>query len=151
MDPFSAAALELLRHQAETSRSVVAGLSDEALSWRPGPDTNPLMVLVTHAWGAAEAWAARGAGIEIERDRAQEFRAVASADELITWIDQHTARIEDRLAAIDPGRYGALWTNAAGDDQRTRAACLLHALEHTQEHLGQALLTRQIWEQRPSD
>jgi uncharacterized damage-inducible protein DinB len=148
MDPVTAAALALARQQADTSRRVVTGLPDEALAWRPGTDTNSLAVMITHAWGAAGAWTARAAGFEIERDRSQEFRTVASAVDLIELVDRSLERVEGHLARIDPAGYGEQWTNAAGDDERTRVACLLHALEHTQEHLGQAMLTRQLWEQR---
>lgn len=148
MDPLTAAALETVRGQTSVLRSIIEGLPGEALGWRPGPDTNSLAALVTHAWGAAQAWTARAAGEEIARDRESEFRTVASPAELIAQIDRGLERIERHLSHADPQRYADVWRGPRGGDTRTRAACLLHALEHTQEHVGQALLTRQLWEQR---
>jgi hypothetical protein len=55
MDPFLAAARATLRQQQRAFESVVADLPIEALDWQPTAGANSLTVLVTHAWGAAEA------------------------------------------------------------------------------------------------
>ncbi len=152
-DPFAEAGLRLLRVQEEGFREVLAGLPDGALNWRPGPDTNSIAVLVEHAWGSAQMWTARAAGQEIERDRAAEFRANRDAAELQEVLARGLARVEELLAAADPTRYDEADEPAARPGQArtepiTRAWCLLHAVEHVSEHLGQAQLTRQLWQQR---
>jgi uncharacterized damage-inducible protein DinB len=150
MDPIAAAALQSARDQARAFDSLLEGLDEDAINWRPGEDTNSIAVLAVHAWGAAQAWTARAAGREIERDRASEFRAVATPEEVRALIGRAVEQVEQHLAAVDPSRYGEPWESPGGDLRLTRAECLLHALEHTREHLGQALLTRQLWDQRPA-
>jgi uncharacterized damage-inducible protein DinB len=147
MDPFLTAARATLRQQQRAFAGVIANLPVEALDWRPVAGANSLTVLVTHAWGAAQAWTARAAGREIERDRAAEFRAEADAVSLQRLLNEGGARIEAALDAIDVAMLGQLrFTEPADDEEYTAAHCVLHAVEHAQEHLGQAHLTRQLWE-----
>lgn len=150
--------MTILRQQEASYRAVIAGLPGDALNWRPGPETNSLAVLVAHAWGAAQGWAARAGGTEITRDRDAEFRVEINEAQLASLLDGAVARVAAYIAAIDPATYGDIrWppsANRAPQSQRVPgeefsvAWCLLHAIEHNQEHLGQALLTRQLWEQR---
>jgi uncharacterized damage-inducible protein DinB len=150
MDPFLAAARTTLRQQQRAFESVIAGLPVEALDWQPAADANSLTVLVTHAWGSAEAWTRRAAGQEMARDRAAEFRARADAAALQALLREGGARIEAALDAIDPATLGQVRigpsTRPSEDEEYTGARCVLHAVEHAQEHLGQAYLTRQLWE-----
>lgn len=158
MDAICTAALETLRHQEAEFRRVIVGLPDEALNWRPGPETNSLAVLVAHTWGAAQAWTARASGAEIDRDREAEFHVTLNEEQCIAILDAAGPRVAQFVAAIDPATYGETRSPApasrAPQGQRlptesfSVAHCLIHALEHTQEHLGQAYLTRQLWEQR---
>jgi len=147
MDPICTAALEKFREQEEGFLTVVNGLSDEALNWRPGAETNSIAVLVAHTWGAAQAWTARAGRTEIERDRAAEFRVVLSGAECEALIRRASERVAGFVAAIDPATYGDDRVDQDGD-RVTVAMCLIHAVEHTQEHYGHACLTRQLWEQQ---
>ncbi len=147
MDPICTAALGKFREQEQGFLAVVAGLPDDALNWRPGAETNSIAVLVAHTWGAAQAWTARAGGGEIERDRAAEFRVVLSATECDALVQRAGASIASFVAAIDPTTYGDDRVDP-NDEHYTVAMCLIHALEHTQEHLAHASLTRQLWEQR---
>ncbi len=146
MDPIIEVAQQTFAQQSEWFLAVIAGLPDEALNWRPGPDTNSLAVLVIHTWGAAEAWTARAAGHEITRDRDAEFHMTADGTTLATLIRQRAAQVRAATAAIRPDEFVAARAKPDGETYSV-AYCLIHALEHTQEHLGQALLTRQLWEQ----
>ena len=150
MDPFLAAARTTLRQQQRAFETVIAGLPVDALDWQPASDANSLTVLVTHAWGAAQAWTLRAAGREMARDRAAEFRARADAAALQAMLTEGGARIQAALDAIDPATLGLVRigpsTNPSSEEEYTAARCVLHAVEHTQEHLGQAHLTRQLWE-----
>jgi len=147
MDPICTAALAALRHQEAEYRTVITGLSEDALNWKPGPDTNSIAVLVTHAWGAAQAWTARARGNEVTRDRAAEFRVAMTAHRLFALLDQASVTVAEHVTAIDPTTYGDDRVDPNGD-HFTVASCLIHAIEHTQEHLGQAYVTRQLWEQQ---
>jgi hypothetical protein len=144
MDPVCEAALHAFRDQREAFGEVLAGLPDEALNWRPGPETNSIAVLVEHAWGSTIAWTARAAAREVERDREAEFRVTRGAPELEELLARGLSRIEEHLAAVDPNRYGERHETL----DVTRAWCLLHAMEHSREHVGQAQLTRQLWQER---
>jgi hypothetical protein len=147
MYPFLDAARATLRQQQKAFAGVIANLPVEALDWRPVAGANSLTVLVTHAWGAAQAWTARAAGREMERDRAAEFRAEADAAALQRLLTEGGARIEAALDAIDVATLGQLrLTEPAGDEKYMVAHSVLHAVELAQEHLGQAYLTRQLWE-----
>ncbi len=154
MDPFLAAARATFRQQQQAFQTLVAGLPVDALNWQPASDANSLAVLVTHAWGAAEAWTLRAAGREMARDRAAEFRAKADAAALETLLKEGAARIEVALNAIDPATLGRVRfgpsTQPPSDEEYTAARCVLHAVEHAQEHLGQAYLTRQLWQAQRS-
>lgn len=151
-DPFLAAARTTFHRQQRAFETVIARLSIEALDWEPATHANSLTVLVTHAWGAAEAWTLRAAGREMARDRAAEFRARADPAALQTLLREGGARIHAALDAIDPATLG--WvrfgpsTHPSSDEEYTGARCVLHAVEHAQEHIGQAYLTRQLWEAR---
>ena len=150
MDPILAAARTTLCQQQRAFETVIAGLSVEALDWQPASGANSLAVLVTHAWGAAQVWTLRAAGREMERDRAAEFRARADPAALQALLTAGGARIDAALLAIDPATLGRVRigpsTRPARDEEYTGAQCVLHAVEHAQEHLGQAYLTRQLWE-----
>ena len=153
-DPFLAAARTTFRQQRQAFETVIAGLPVDALDWQPTPDANSLTVLVTHAWGAAEAWTLRAAGREMARDRAAEFQAKADAAALQTLLTEGGARIEAALGAIDATTLGRVRfgpsTQPSSDEEYTAAHCVLHAVEHAQEHLGQAYLTRQLWDAQRS-
>jgi hypothetical protein len=143
MDPICTTALAQFRIQEQAYLAVVDGLSDEALNWRPGPETNSIAVLVAHAWGSVQDWTSRAAGTKIERDRAAEFRVVLSGAECEALIRQAMARVTSFVEAIDPATYGDERLDSDGDHY-TVAYCLIHAVEHTQEHLAHAELTRQF-------
>ena len=133
-----------IRNQERGYLAVVRGLSDDALNWRPGPETNSIAVLVAHAWGAAQDWTARASGTEIDRDREAEFHVTSTGAECEALIGQAMARIATFVEAIDPASYGDDRVDREGD-HFTVAHCLIHAVEHSQEHLGHAELTRQWW------
>jgi uncharacterized damage-inducible protein DinB len=154
MDPFLASARTTLDRQRRAFEAVIAGLPPEALDWQPTTGANSLAVLVTHAWGSAQGWMARAAGREVARDRAAEFRARGDAAALRALLREGGARIEAALDAIDPATLGRVCFResdpGAGGEEYTVARCVLHAVEHAQEHLGQSWLTRQLWEARPT-
>lgn len=138
---------QILHEGHDAMREIVADLDGDALGWRPGRDTNSIAVLVAHSLDAERFLVATAADVEIERDREAQFRVeVTGPDLLLALIDQQEPEIDallDRVTAANltagisrPGRThaGAWW--------------LLHALEHTREHVGQAALTRQLYGQR---
>jgi uncharacterized damage-inducible protein DinB len=147
MDALKMAAKQILGNQKTAMREVVNGLDSAALNWKPldGQDTNSIAVLITHALDAERYLVAASVDVTLDRDREAQFRVeVESAADLLALIDRTEAEVNgwldsltaDQLAAdvVRPNRThsGAWW--------------LLHAIEHSNEHVGQALLTRQIIE-----
>ena len=139
-------AVHTFTEQEERFLAVITGLPTRALNWSPGPDMNSLAVLTVHTWGAAVAWTERAAGHEIARNREAEFRVVRDEAALASLIRQQATDVREATQTLTPADFATLRARPNGE-AFTVAYCLIHALEHTQEHLGQALLTRQLWEQ----
>ncbi len=135
MDAICTAALAKSQEQEANFRALVAELPDDALNWRPGPETNSLAVLVAHTWGSAQEHTARASGREIKRDRDAEFRVVLNEEECIALLDAACSRVAQFVAAIAPTTYGESHVDQDGNSY-TVADSLIHALEHTQEHRG---------------
>ncbi len=127
------------------------GLPQEALDWKPGPDTNSINVLITHLTGAERYWIGDVVMRDpSERDRAAEFRVAGltleALQKRITDLTEYarhsleTLALQDleqeRVSPRDGSKFNVGWS-------------LLHVLDHTALHLGHIQLTRQLWEQRP--
>lgn len=139
------------REQHATLREIIEGLDAEALNWKPADETNSLAVLYTHMLGAEDSLLAAALGEAVDRDRDAEFRiSVPDADALLRRIDEveaNTLARIDRLTAEDLGTV----RKRAGDRlgrEKLGSWWVLHALTHNGEHLGQALLTKQLYEQQ---
>ena len=137
----------ILHDQHNRWRNVVFGLDAEALNWRPGEDTNSLAVLAAHTCDAERFLMAIALGITVDRNREAKFRIVVSgADELLKIIDETEAVIDDYIDRLTGDSLAA--EHSVSGRTHTGAWWALHALEHSTEHIGQALLTRQMCEQR---
>ena len=140
----------LAEHHASW-REVLDGLTPEALNWTPGPETNSIAVLVTHSLGAEESLLSTVVGRTLSRDRDAEFRVHSSdAAALARRVDEvgtRTAALVDAIGADDLSEI----RQPANDRLNRRFPgiwWLLHAVEHNREHIGQAMLTRQLYELR---
>ncbi|MGE5227201.1 MAG: DinB family protein [Planctomycetaceae bacterium] len=155
-DPTIDAARETFERSVADLIETVRGLPADALNWRPArQDTNAIAVLATHAAASANTWLAVATGAPApDRDRDAEFRTVATSDtDLLASVDGYAQRCLALLDAAGPFEPDAPRTTsrrATGDDPEVVSAAwaLLHALEHLREHVGQASLTRQLWEQQ---
>ena len=136
---------EMLHWQHANLRNVVNSLSAEALNWAPVPEANSIAALVFHTIGAETELVAAAAGTLLDHDGTAFFQYEAtSAEQLVTLIDRMEQDVdgyleqlrEDHLARRSIRRG---WTESG-------AWWLLHAVGHTREHVGQAQLTRQLWE-----
>lgn len=142
---------QILREQHETMRSLIDGLDHDTLHWEPGEETNSLAVLYTHLLGAEEFLVGTTVGEVVARDRDAEFRSplqdVESLLRRIDEVERRTAAWIDRLTA----EHLTTIRQPAGDrlDRRHLGSWwIFHAIEHNREHIGQALLTRQLYEQK---
>ncbi len=138
-----ATVLDMLHDAHRVLRAVVAGLEPAALNWRPAADANSIAVLVNHALDAERFILNSALDRTIPRDRDATFRLVVSdADELLALIDQVEPEIDTLIAEV---RFADLERHVVRTQTRTGAWWLLHAPEHTREHVGQALLTADLW------
>lgn len=127
----------------EALAQALAGLSTDQLDWRPGADENSLAVLALHALDAERFLLAAVADEVIERDREAIFRirAILPAA-LLEMVRSRSDEMESRLARLPIARLEA--TISRGSLSGSGLWFLVHAVEHTREHIGQAQLTRQL-------
>ena len=150
-DPFLTSARDLLRRARDDMRAAIEGLPADALNWRPaGDDTNSIAVLATHSLTSTREWLSAAVGEPPpERDRDSEFEASArDAGELLALADslfEECLSLVDKSRTVDWAALRSQWDPDTGV-QLLAAWALLHALGHLREHLGQMLLTRQLWE-----
>src|SRR4051812_37886920 len=143
------AAREIFAAQHDAMRNVVRGLSAEALNWKPVTDSesNSIATMLSHALDAERFHLAAAADVVVDRDRESHFRVtVASADELLALIDRAEQENNGFLDRVTADRLAGVVQRPGPD--RTGAWRLLHAVEHSNEHIGQAQLTRQLSENR---
>ncbi len=141
--------MERLREVRAEILQTLSGLSADALNWHPLPEeTNSLFALATHCLGAERRLLHQLVGQRmIERDRAAEFRARGEAGAALHAACDAVARESEAiLARLVESEMGVL----RGDPPNAHTVrwCILHAIEHYNEHLGQMRLTRQLWENR---
>lgn len=149
-DPVAAicdASRATLHTQHATWREVVAGLGPDALNWKPGQDTNSIAALLSHSLESERFQVATAADTEIPREREAMFRVtVSSADELLSLLDEMEKDVDGHIAVLNGDHLSQEITRTPRT--RTGIAWLLNAIAHSREHIGQAYLTRQLWEQQ---
>ena len=155
-DPLIAAARENLATALGDLRPAIDGATADALNWRPaGDDTNSIAVLAVHVMNSTRMWVSVATGATLpDRDRASEFVATTpSAAELQTMVDRlgaDCAALLDKAGEVD---WSALRQThprprPGASEEVTGAFALVHAFGHLREHVGQMLLTRQLWDER---
>jgi uncharacterized damage-inducible protein DinB len=147
MEALKTAAKQILGNQKTAMRDIVSGLDGAALNWKPldGQETNSIAVLITHALDAERYLIAASVDVTFDRDREAQFRVeVESAADLLALIDRVEAEVNGWLDSLTSAQLAA----EVARPNRTHAGAwwLLHAIEHSNEHVGQALLTRQLYE-----
>lgn len=139
---------ELFLEAFKSLHTTLDALPEEALDWSPGEGMNSTAVLITHVAGSARYWVGDMAkGDSSDRVRQTEFEAGGVT----------TAVLKQRLDDCQAYIQGALATFELADLEKERSApgrdrtfsvgwCLLHALEHTTEHVGHLQMLGQLWE-----
>ena len=138
---------EELREQV---KSLLEGLGQEALDWRPieGVDelaTNSLTAMVIHLAGSETYWMKEViGGKKIVRDRDAEFVTKGlSVSELQTTI---VAAAKMTVEILSPLTEKPLEEVRKWRDRSVSVRwCILHVIEHYAQHLGHMQLTRQLW------
>ena len=141
--------IQIMREQQAELVKACAGLGAEALNWRPiATDANSIYALAMHTSGSAAFWIHQViGGVDIKRNRDAEF--VARGDDLREWqarLEQTMAASEEVLRRLNDADLQRVLK--VGAEEHTVRWCILHVIEHYNEHLGQMRLTRQLWENR---
>jgi uncharacterized damage-inducible protein DinB len=134
----------------EQVKSLLEGLPQEALDWRPTEGkgelaTNSLAAMVVHLAGSETFWMKEIiGGKKIERDRDAEFVARGlSSSELKAKIGAAAKVTGEVLSTLTEKQ---LEESRKWKDRSVNVRwCILHVVEHIAQHLGHIQLTRQLW------
>ena len=149
MDALKAAAKQVVGVQKKAMRDVVSGLDGAALNWKPldGQETNSIAAMLSHALDAERYLIASSVDITLDRDREAQFRVEVESDaDLLALIDRTEQEVNGWINSLTAEQLAA--EVARPNRTHSGAWWLLHAIEHSNEHVGQALLTRQLYETR---
>jgi uncharacterized damage-inducible protein DinB len=154
-DPSAAvrdSARSIFHDQHAAMREIVRDLSDDALNWKPSShgDINSIAQMLSHALEAERFLVANSLDREVSRSREAQFKVTASAADMLAQIDQTEQAVDANLDELTCEHLSALVTRSTSRGPRSVSGAwwLLHAVEHSCEHIGQASLTRQLFESR---
>ena len=118
---------------------------DELLCRRPDVEgANSVYALDVHCCGVMERWGGETiAGREIHRDRAAEFTATGSIDQLEALVAAQRRRWVEDLADYDAGAAprGPDGWEEGDPEPTTQGFVVLHVIEELYQHLGHVDLT----------
>jgi uncharacterized damage-inducible protein DinB len=150
IQPFFVDYLERLQSLHQEILEALQDLPQEALDWVPGPELNPLGVLVVHLTGAERYWIGDVVAREPSgRVREAEFQVqgldVAALQGRLADTLAYARRVLENLTFqdLETARHAPIW-----GDEVSAGWALAHALEHTALHTGQIQITRQLWDQQ---
>jgi uncharacterized damage-inducible protein DinB len=135
-----------VRRAVDGMLDIVREVGDDAIRRPALPGANTAYGLLTHCLGVVEYWGGRVvAGRPIERDRAAEFDAVGTVDEIAGRCADVLARLERDVAAAEPfadlRNEPDVW--ALGPTIALRqGSALFHLYEELAQHHGQMQVLR---------
>lgn len=134
----------LARLLTRADELVEAG-GEELLGRRPEVEgANSVFALITHCCGVMEHWGGEViAGRSINRDRAAEFTATGTLDQLEERVAAQRRRWLDDLAGFEPGAVprGPVERYEGEPEVITEGFVVLHVVEELFQHLGHVDLT----------
>lgn len=154
MNAVSEATIHYLRKLTEECFDQIDGIPDEDVNnWRPAlglQDINTFYALLTHLISSGEYWVlATAAEQPTHRVRSTEFVATGDVTALRARSDAWLAGCEAFMAALTPDDFERVVDfkdSMTGQPRSTTIAnCLVHAVDHTANHLGHLQIQRQIW------
>lgn len=150
MQPFFHDYFDILKTCHNDFHKALDGLPPEALDWVAGADMNSISVLVYHLTGAERYWIGDVAlGESSNRDRSVEFKVRAvGMGALRQRLDDSLSYASTTLEKLTLHDLESIRTSPRDGRTFTIAWALLHALEHSNLHLGHVQMIRQLWEQR---
>ncbi len=158
MSAYNDATLSLFRLLCNQVIDTLDGMpEDEMAAWRTSlahGDTSTMYGMATHIAGAGEFWTLEAVGgIDLNRQRLQEFAASGSIETIRQRYDAWLSQLEELLNSLTEEDLQAVFVREPNPAQgvigarKPKAECILHALEHTALHLGHMQVQRQLWDQ----
>ena len=154
MTAISEATIHYLKKLMGQAFEQIDGVPDDDVNnWRPAlglQDINTFFALLTHTIASGEFWVLSVAAEQpTARKRSTEFVATGDIAALRTRADAWLAQSETLLASLgsdDFARVVPFNDTVTGEPSKvTIANCLVHAVDHTANHLGHLQIQRQIW------
>jgi hypothetical protein len=153
METTYGAARIVTRLSLDMLREALVGLPDAAAEWKPLPTANSLNVLVVHSLTSSRFFLGCGAGRALSRRQYLESDRVAAFEArglpiaaLVSAIDAAAAEFDALLAAAPADALAATvaWPDYP-EERYTGAECVIRAIAHLREHVGQVQLMRDLW------
>ncbi len=117
-------------------------------------EINTMFGLATHIAGATSFWILEAVGgQDQQRRRLEEFAAQGSVESLRARFDELLQDIEVVILAQSTDDLASIFRREANPAQgvsaaeRSKASCMVHALEHVALHIGHLQIQRQLWDQ----
>ena len=134
----------------------IEGLSYEEMNWRPSPSSNTIGNLLKHITGSEAFWIHHVAGgLETNRIRALEFEIrefpINEILEEYIRVKEVSRTVIGKIAEEELGEshiYETQWAPNGGEQQATVHWCLMHAIEHSSQHIGQIYYIRKMYADR---
>lgn len=126
-------------------RKAVHALPDEALWWRPHPQSNSVGNLLLHLTGNIRQWIVGGVGRSpTARDRAGEFAAQSggSSADLLAGLETALDEVDRVLAGLS--RQDLIESREIQGRLVTVLDAVLHVVEHFSFHLGQIVYVAKL-------
>jgi hypothetical protein len=143
-----AAAAALFRQLHQELRDALTDLDDAGLNFVPCDGANSIATIVTHLVGSEAETVRCVAGVEARRDRESEFTVGEQhLPELLLHLERAERLLEQLAPHFTPERLHAEFSlpTLPSAELRPGVTWLLGNLGHAREHVGHALLTKQLY------
>lgn len=146
MIPFYEVLYDRFHNLHQEIRKAVEAIPEDSLDWKPNEAMNSVNVLVTHLTGAERFLIGDIImGESSNRIREAEFQAEGlSRDDLLRCLDDSEAYMKSAFEKLHLNDLETLRVHPHHGRQISVAWALLHALEHSAEHMGHVQLTVQL-------
>jgi hypothetical protein len=146
-NPVLAAVLYSFQQAREELAKWAGDLSDEAL-WRSFGDIAPLGFHIRHLAGSIDRLTTYAAGESLTEEQfqvlKQEHDHGLPKDRLFELLEKSLQRAETLVRGVDPAQFTDLRYVGRKRIPATLAGLLIHIAEHTQRHVGSAIITAKL-------
>jgi hypothetical protein len=141
--------IELHKLVHQQLREEITGLDSETLNWTPGPETNSIGTIVTHALGAGAEMLRNILDIPTNRVRDAEFASQTHRrDNLLHFIDAAEDDWQSLAPRVGEEELRTFRPRPNKPVPQSGLYWLVRNYGHMREHLAQVQLTKQLYQMR---